>query len=94
MNSIFAFPPDLGVTFGPMTTTSTRVAANIRAELGRQRISTAHVRQLLGMSQSSLSRRLLGQYPLNVDELTTISEFLGVDPLVLLGRSTTDVTAA
>lgn len=66
------------------TTTSKRVAANVRAELARQQISTAQFRDILGLSQSSASRRLLGQQPLNVNELTTISTFLGVDPSALL----------
>ena len=76
------------------TSTSHRVAANLRAEVARRQIPQRELAQLLKVSQASVSRRLLGQQPLNVDELTTISTFLGVDPAVLFGWTPAQVPAA
>ncbi len=60
------------------TTATQRVADTIRAELARRRISQTVVAERLGLSQATVSRRLLGEYPFTVDEVDTIAEMLGL----------------
>lgn len=55
------------------------VAASIRAEMAVQRRSQVELADLLGLSQPGVSRRMLGQTPLDVNELVAIAEFLGKD---------------
>lgn len=74
--------------------TTKRVSANLRAEVARRRITQVELARVLKMSQPAVSRRLLGHTALNVDELTTISTFLGVDPAVLFGWTPARVPAA
>jgi hypothetical protein len=45
---------------------------------------------VLNVSQASMSRRLHGHQPLDVDELMALSEFLDMDPAVLLDGAKTD----
>jgi len=59
-------------------TTAADVAREVRAELGRQRISAAALGRKLGKSQSYWSRRINGAIPFNVDELRAIAQLLGV----------------
>lgn len=54
------------------------VAAEIRAELGRQRITQAALADKLGVSRPYLSRRLSGETPLSVGDVAAIAELLGV----------------
>lgn len=46
--------------------------------MGRQRISQEALCARIGMSQSTLSRRLVGEYPFNTTELSAIADALGV----------------
>lgn len=68
------------------------VAANIRAELGRQRVTYRDfAKQLaektdLKLSEETLRRRLIGQTRLYADEVPAIAEALGVSVAVLLGE--------
>ena len=62
-------------------TLSAAVAANIRAELARQRVSQFVVADRLGLSQAAVSRRLSGGTPFELDEVEAIASLLGV-PLV------------
>lgn len=55
-----------------------RVAAEVRAELARQKVSQETLCQRIGMSQSTLSRRITGDYPFDTTELAKIAEALGV----------------
>lgn len=64
-----------------------RVAANLRAEIARQRISQTTLAEHLGLSQGGVSRRLLGQVPIDVDELDQFAEVLGVSARDLLGEA-------
>lgn len=64
---------------------SQRVAANVRAELGRHRRSQADLGQALGLTQSAVSRRLAGKIVFDIAELHTIAAWLGVPLSVLLG---------
>ena len=57
---------------------SRRVAAEVRAELARQRVSQEALCARIGMSQSTLSRRITGEHPFDTSELAEIAEVLGV----------------
>ena len=54
------------------------VAAEVRAELARQRISGRQAARRLGWTQQSLSRRLTGDIPFDVAELAELAALLGV----------------
>lgn len=64
--------------------TASRVAAEVRAEMARQRLSQQSLADRLGWSQQRLSRRIMadgGKYPLvpfDVEELAQVAEVLGV----------------
>lgn len=62
------------------------VAAEIRAELGRQQTSAAELAKRLGVSGTYVWRRLNGQAALSTDDLERISDALGVSVTALLGR--------
>lgn len=61
------------------------VAAEVRAEMGRQQVTQVQLSRAIGMSQQSLSERLRGKTPFTTDDLDTIADALGVHPAVLLG---------
>jgi transcriptional regulator with XRE-family HTH domain len=70
-----------------MTTTQTPhelVAAEIRAELARQRIPQSRLAAVLGISEVGVSRRMRGETPLDINELVKVGEFLGLDVSALL----------
>jgi transcriptional regulator with XRE-family HTH domain len=54
------------------------VAAEVRAEMGRRRISGAELARAIGEPQASLQRRLSGRYPFDVDLLARIADYLDV----------------
>lgn len=56
------------------------VATAIRAEMAAQRRSQSELADLLGLSQAGISRRMLGQTPLDVNELVRIADFLRKNP--------------
>ena len=61
------------------TTTSAAIGANIRAEMARRGVSQQSLAlALAGMSQPSLSKRLRGVVPFDVDELNAVATELGV----------------
>ena len=62
------------------------VAANIRAELARQRKKQGDIAEVLGITRQGVSRRLLGITPVDVDELAIIAELLNVPMAQLLGE--------
>ena len=65
-------------------TRNASVAANIRAEMKRQRIRQPVIAAALGLSQASVSRKLTGHTPLTVDELAVVADVLGVDLVELV----------
>ncbi len=67
------------------------MAANVRAEMARARVSQTQLAQAAPFSQSSLSRSLAGSRSFTVSELTWIAERLGVSVASLL---TADAPAA
>ncbi|AYN58663.1 helix-turn-helix DNA-binding protein [Arthrobacter phage Ryan] len=67
---------------------SERVAANVRAEAARAKLSQKHIAVALGLSQSSANRRWLGVTPINVDELYALADSFGVPVTTLLPDDT------
>jgi len=66
-----------------------RVAAEIRAELGRQQMSQRRLAELLGVDPAIVSRRLAGvRYSFTTSELDRIAAILGVPVARILGVPT------
>jgi len=65
----------------------TSLAAEIRAEMGRQRVSVNKLSAGTGISASTLYRRLDGVKPFYVEELDAIGQFLKVPDYVLTARA-------
>lgn len=59
-------------------TPAERVAAEVRAALARQARPQKYVCQVLGLSRSSVARRLSGQTAFDVEELHKLAIALGV----------------
>lgn len=69
------------------TTTTQRVAANIRAELARRKLGGVDLARVLGMSQAAASRRLTGEVPFGINEVAVTADWLGVDMVALFSES-------
>jgi transcriptional regulator with XRE-family HTH domain len=54
------------------------IAAEVRAELARQRRSQRDVAEAIGMEQPNLQLRLAGKRPFRAEELAALAEHLGV----------------
>ncbi len=52
--------------------------------MARRNISQGTVASALGVSQSSISRRLRGETPFDIDELATVARVLSLDVTALL----------
>ena len=63
------------------------VGANVRAEMTRQGFTQEQVGAALGVSQSGISRRLLGAIAFDVTELTILARLFGVPASHLLGEN-------
>lgn len=57
---------------------SESVAAEIRAEIARQRRTQADVAEAIGWTQQYLSRRLTAQHPFSTDDIEAVARVLGV----------------
>ncbi len=55
-------------------------AANLRAELARQKVSRAAVARELGVTEMWVSRRVNGQTPITVADLYAICDILQIPP--------------
>ena len=55
-----------------------KVAAEVRAEMARQRRSQEWLAARLGVSQSTLSRRITGELAFDTTELANVAAVLGV----------------
>jgi predicted XRE-type DNA-binding protein len=62
-----------------------QVAAEVRAHMARVRINQTQLAEALGITQSSVSKRLRGVIAFNTDELEQVASVLGVHPAALLG---------
>lgn len=65
-------------------TPAERVAAEVRAALARQGKPSKYVGEVLGLTRSSVSRRLSGEIPFDVDELHKLADALGVSVATFL----------
>lgn len=72
---------------GSPITLRQRVAAELRAEMARQKRTGIELATVLKCSQQSASRRLNGGQGLDLDELPVIAEWLGVSVFDLMGVS-------
>ena len=57
-----------------------RVGRNVRVALVEHGTTQQDIAQVLGLVQSGVTRRLLGEVCFRADELLAIAEHLGVDP--------------
>lgn len=60
------------------------LAAEVRAEMGRQRKTSTDLAAVLGVTKATARTRLSGSQPLDVLELAQIADWLGVSPESLL----------
>jgi transcriptional regulator with XRE-family HTH domain len=66
-------------------TLSERAAEEIRAVMGRRRITGAALARQLSVSDAWISYRLNGKQPIDLNDLERIASILGVHPVELLG---------
>lgn len=66
--------------------TALHAAANVRNEMERKKIGQVALAELVGMSQSALSRRLLGHIAFDVTELDLIAQALRVPVSRLISK--------
>jgi transcriptional regulator with XRE-family HTH domain len=62
-----------------------QVAAEVRAQMARVRITQTQLAESLGLTQSSISKRLRGVVAFNTDELQIVAGVLGVHPAAFFG---------
>jgi transcriptional regulator with XRE-family HTH domain len=67
--------------------TQASVAANVRAELARKRITQMEVAACLGVSRQNVSQRLNGRVDFRVSELVAIAGLLDIPAAALLAES-------
>ena len=60
------------------------VAANVRAELARRRITQTDVAQRLGVTRQNVAQRLNGSVDFRVGELIAVADMLGITIAELL----------
>jgi len=72
-------PQDPGVaTIGDRAPLRLAVAAEVRAELARQRVSVNILADRVGMPRASMHRRCRGEIDFGVEELDKVARALGV----------------
>ena len=60
------------------------VAEEVRALMGRHRVSQATIAEVLGVSRQAVSKRLTGETPFDVNEVAKLGDYFGVQPSQLL----------
>lgn len=66
---------------------SNTVGANVRAEMARRKVSQREIGVLLNLKQASVSKRIQGETPWRLVELSAIADFLEVPLAALLGET-------
>lgn len=66
-----------------------RIAAEIRAELGRQEMSRRTLADRIGQNHVTVSRWIKGEGPMSFDALDAICEVLGINVADLLAAADT-----
>jgi len=64
-----------------------RIAAEVRAEMARQKRTGGELAEVLGITAHTAGRRLNGSIPFNVVEFDTTARWLGVDSAELMKRA-------
>jgi transcriptional regulator with XRE-family HTH domain len=67
------------------STTAETVAANVRAEMARRRVTQADLAELLNVSQQAISRRVSGRTAFGLDDLAKLADHFGVPLVALIG---------
>ena len=68
------------------TNTNQRItAAAVRSNLARTYITITHAAWELGISRSTLSRKVNGHTPFKAEEIRTLAGLMGIQPAELLG---------
>lgn len=62
----------------PQSPTTAHIAENVRRKMDEHRINQTELGAAAGLSQSALSRRLLGQIPFTIPELDLVAAALEV----------------
>jgi transcriptional regulator with XRE-family HTH domain len=70
----------------PRRNASAGVVEEIRALMGRRRVSQKQLGEALGLAQPTMSKRMNGKIPFDLDELDAIAEFFDVPITDLFGR--------
>lgn len=65
------------------------VAANVRAEMARHRVTQTQIAAALGFSQAAVSRRLRGSVPFDVTELAVVAGLLRLPVTALVDGTPT-----
>ena len=69
-----------------MNTTNQRItAAAVRSNLARTYTTITEAATELGISRSTLSRKVNGHTPFKADEIRTLAGLMGIQPTELLG---------
>lgn len=68
-------------------------AAELRAEMARQRYTSSDLAGVLSLSQTSAHRRMTGDAGLDLDEIALIADWLGIDPLRFVAFTATQEPA-
>lgn len=77
----------------PADVVTNLVAADLRAELARQRRTAADLAQVLNVTPHTVGRRLNGDVPFSMYELVLATRWLGIDLTDLISRATQKVAA-
>lgn len=68
------------------TVTAERVGREVRAQMVRANVRQGALAEKLRLSQAAVSRRLTGEVPFDVNELTAVAELLAVPMSTLLAE--------
>jgi len=60
------------------------ISANVRAEVARRALRQTEIAAVLNVTQSQVSKRLLGQIPFSATELVLLADLLDVAPSAFL----------
>jgi transcriptional regulator with XRE-family HTH domain len=66
---------------------ASQVAGAIRAEMAWQKRTGVDLAKHLGVAQPTISKRLNGETPFDLDEIERVAEWLGVAPSELIARA-------
>lgn len=66
-----------------------RVAAEVRALMGRHNVTQTQLAEVLQVAQPAISKRLRGKTPFDANEIGVLAQFFNVNPAELLGERVT-----